>query len=102
MLALSRLIASALALAALAGGGTAFAGLGQPSPWQMGLQEAAAPVMADVVAFHTILLYVIGAVVAFVLVLLLIVIVRFNRNANPIPRRTTHNTLIEMLWTIVP
>jgi len=102
MLALSRLIASALALAALAGGGTAFAGLGQPSPWQMGLQEAAAPVMADVVAFHTFLVYVISAIAAFVLVLLLIVVVRFNHNANPIPRRTTHNTLIEMLWTIVP
>jgi cytochrome c oxidase subunit II len=102
MLVLSRLIALALALVALAGGGTAFAGLGHPSPWQMGLQEAGAPVMGDVIAFHTFLLYIIAAIVAFVLVLLLIVIVRFNHAANPIPRRTTHSTPLEMLWTIVP
>ena len=43
-----------------------------------------------------------AAITVFVLVLLLIIIVRFNARANPTPSRTTHNTLLEVLWTIVP
>jgi cytochrome c oxidase subunit II len=86
----------------LAGAGTAFAGLGQPSPWEIGLQEAASPVMADVIRFHNFLLWIITAIALFVLALLVIVMVRFNARANPTPSRTTHNTLIELLWTIVP
>jgi len=106
MKALSRLAAIA-ASAASAGGvlantGAAWAGLGQPSPWQMDLQDSASPVMQDVASFHFFLLWVIAAISAFVLALLLIVIVRFNARANPAPSRTTHNTPIEILWTIVP
>jgi cytochrome c oxidase subunit 2 len=82
--------------------GTAWAGLGQPSPWEMDLQDSASPVMADVAGFHFFLLWVIAAISAFVLALLLIVILRFNARANPAPTRTTHNTPIEILWTIVP
>jgi len=99
----SRLTAVAAIFAALfAGAGTALAELGQPTPWQLGLQEAATPVMADIIAFHTFLLWIISAITAFVLVLLLIIILRFNARANPTPSRTTHNTPIEILWTIVP
>jgi len=99
----SRLSATALIFGIfLAGAGTAWAGLGQPSPWQMDLQDSASPVMQDVASFHTFLLWVIAAISAFVLVLLLICIVRFNARANPTPSRTTHNTPIEILWTIVP
>jgi cytochrome c oxidase subunit II len=76
--------------------------LGQPSPWQMGLQEAATPVMKDIAAFHDFLLWLTAAIAGFVLVMLLIVIVRFNARANPIPSRTTHNTFLEVVWTIVP
>lgn len=86
----------------LAGAGTAFAGLGQPSPWELGLQDAASPVMADVIRFHDFLLWIITAIALFVLALLLIVMVRFNARANPTPSRTTHNTVIELIWTIVP
>ncbi len=82
--------------------GTAWAGLGQPSPWEMDLQDSASPVMQDVAGFHFFLLWVIAAISAFVLALLLIVILRFNVRANPAPSRTTHNTPIEILWTIVP
>jgi cytochrome c oxidase subunit II len=92
------LAASAIAASA----GAALAQLGQPAPWQMDLQEAATPVMAQIAGFHFFLLWVIGAISAFVLALLLIVIVRFNARANPVPSRTTHNTPIEVLWTIVP
>ena len=88
--------------AALAGGGIALAGLGQPSPWQLGLQQSAAPTMDDIVWFHNLLLYIITGITLFVLALLLIVIVKFNARANPVPSRTTHNTLLEVLWTVVP
>jgi cytochrome c oxidase subunit 2 len=58
--------------------------------------------MGDIVWFHDFLLYIITAITAFVLALLVIVIVRFNARANPVPSRTTHNTLIEIAWTIIP
>jgi cytochrome c oxidase subunit II len=99
----SRLTAFALTLGILfAGAGAALAGVGQPSPWQLGLQDAASPVMVDITWFHDFLLWIITAIAVFVLVLLLIVIVRFNARANPTPSRTTHNTLIEVAWTIIP
>jgi cytochrome c oxidase subunit 2 len=99
----AHLTAIALATAAVvAGSGAALAQLGQPVPWQMDLQEAATPIMEKIASFHYMLLWIIGAISAFVLALLLIVIVRFNARANPAPSRTTHNTLIEVLWTIVP
>ena len=99
----SRLVAITLAAAALPfGGGAAWAALGQPVPWQMDLQDSASPVMEQIAAFHDFLLWVIAAISAFVLALLLIVIVRFNGRANASPSRTTHNTPIEILWTIVP
>ena len=100
---LSRLRVTALTLGALlASAGVAFAGLGQPTPWQLGLQDAGSPVMADIIGFHDFLLWVISAISLFVLVLLGIIIVRFNARANPNPSRTTHNTLLEVIWTIVP
>jgi cytochrome c oxidase subunit 2 len=86
----------------LLGAGTAFAGLGQPSPWQLGLQDAGSPVMADIIWFHDLLMVLITAIALFVLVLLAIIVVRFNVRRNPNPSRTTHNTPIEVIWTIVP
>jgi cytochrome c oxidase subunit 2 len=101
---LKRLIAFAAAglAAILTAGDVAFAGMGQPSPWQIGLQGAATPVMEELTDFHTWLLYLIVAIAGFVLALLIIVMVRFNAKANPVPSRTTHNTFIEILWTVVP
>ncbi len=99
----SRLTAIAvIAGALLASAGAAFAGLGHPSPWQMDLQGSASPVMDEISEFHYYLLWVIGLISAFVLALLLIIIVRFNARSNPTPSRTTHNTPIEIIWTIVP
>jgi len=76
--------------------------LGQPHPWQLGLQEAVTPVMERIIHFHDFLLYIITAITCFVLALLVICMVRFNAQRNPVPSRTTHNTLLEVLWTIVP
>src|SRR3984885_13501737 len=99
----SRLTAiAAAACTVLICAGPALAGLGQPTPWQMDLQDSASPVMEQIASFHYFLLWVIGAISAFVLALLLIIIVRFNARANPVPSRTTHYTPIEILWTIVP
>jgi cytochrome c oxidase subunit II len=103
MKVLSRLTAVAATVVALfAGARGAFAGLGQPTPWELGLQDAATPVMADITGFHTFVLWIITVITVFVLALLLICIVRFNARANPTPSRTTHNTPIEVIWTIVP
>jgi cytochrome c oxidase subunit II len=103
MLMLKRLTALAVVIfALLADGGAALADLGQPSPWQFGLQQAATPVMDRIIWFHDFLLYIITAIAGFVLVLLIMVVVRFNARANTVPSRTTHNTLIEIAWTIIP
>jgi cytochrome c oxidase subunit II len=89
-------------LATLAGLGAAHAGLGQPSSWQLGLQQSATPVMDNIIWFHDFLLFIITGIAGFVLVLLILVVVRFNARSNPIPSRTTHNTLLEVAWTIIP
>lgn len=78
------------------------AGLGKPEPWQMAMQQPVTPLMRDVANFHTFLLVVITLIVALVLGLLLIMMVRFNATSNPTPSKTTHNTIIEVLWTVVP
>ncbi len=102
MLVLKRLAALAAAILPALAIGTAHAGVGQPSPWQLGFQQSASPVMENVVWFHDFLLWVITAITLFVLALLVVIFVRFNGRANPIPSRTTHNTPIEVLWTVVP
>ena len=99
----SRLRAYAVIVGALLmSAASALAAPGQPSSWALGLQEAASPVMADINWFHNILLGIITAITAFVLILLLVVMVRFNARANPNPSRTTHNAVIEVAWTILP
>lgn len=75
---------------------------GQPEPWQMGFQEAATPVMEQITSFHNMLLVIITAIVALVLLLLAYVMLRFNARRNPVPSRTSHNTLIEVIWTVIP
>jgi cytochrome c oxidase subunit 2 len=103
MLVFKRLAAVAVVIGALvAGGETALAAYGQSVPWQIGFQDSVTPVMDEITSFHNFLLYVIFAISAFVLVLLIIVIVRFNARANPTPSRVTHNTLLEVLWTVIP
>ncbi|ODT83405.1 MAG: cytochrome c oxidase subunit II [Pelagibacterium sp. SCN 64-44] len=78
-------------------------GRGHPEPGQFHLQESVTPIMDSIVAFHDgILMWTISLIVLFVLALLVIVVVRFNAKANPVPARFTHNTLVEVIWTVVP
>jgi len=92
---------AALTLAVL-GAGASAATMGQPSPWEMNFQPAASPIMETVESFHWFLLAIISVIMAFVMVLLAICILRFNARANPQPSRTTHNTPLEIIWTVVP
>ena len=77
-------------------------GLGQPVPWQMGFQEAVTPVMERINDFHNLLITISILIVIFVVVLLGYVMFRFRASRNPVPSRTTHNTLLEMIWTVIP
>jgi len=97
-----RLLGLAVGGIALAASGAAFAELGQPAPWEFRLQEAASPVMEQITWFHGMLLWIITIITLFVLGLLIAVVVKFNAKANPVPSRTTHNTLIEVAWTLIP
>lgn len=93
-------LASMLAL--FAAGSAHAAAPGQPVPWQTSLQVPVTEVAHAMHDFHTLLLWIIGVIVAFVAVLLLIVIFRFNEKSNPSPSRFSHNSLLEVAWTVVP
>jgi cytochrome c oxidase subunit II len=97
-----RLLGLAVAGAALGTCGSAFAELGQPAPWEYKLQGSASPVMDNITWFHNFLFVLITVITLFVLALLVAIAVKFNAKANPVPSRTTHNTLIEVAWTLIP
>ncbi|MCC6948031.1 MAG: cytochrome c oxidase subunit II [Bradyrhizobiaceae bacterium] len=78
------------------------AGTGQPSPWQIDFQTAVTPIMEQIHGFHLFLTGIAATITIFVMLLLLIVMLRFNARANPTPSRTTHNTLLEVAWTVIP
>ncbi len=95
-----RLLGMAVAGITLVSGGMALAA--QPQPWEVTLQPAASPVMENIVWFHNFLFVLITLITLFVLGLLVAVVVKFNAKANPVPSKTTHNTLIEVAWTLIP
>jgi cytochrome c oxidase subunit II len=96
---------TALSMAAVAlvlGISEAAAGTGAPSPWETGMQGMVTEVGHDLSNFHTYLVWLVTAVCLFVLALIVVIVMRFNETKNPVPSRTTHNTLLEVAWTIVP
>jgi cytochrome c oxidase subunit II len=100
---LTRSTAGALTIAVVfVGAGAAFAGIGEPTPWQIGMQGSVTPVMDDISVFNDFLFWITTAIALFVLVLLGIIMVRFHARAHPVPARTTHNTPLEVIWTMVP
>ena len=80
----------------------AFGMEGQPENWQLGLQPAADERMADIIGLHSFVLVIITFICLFVLGLLVWIVLRFNATANPTPSDTTHNTVLEVLWTVIP
>ncbi len=89
-----------LALISFVSAGSAVAA--EPKPWQIGLQPAASPVMERIHDFHNLLLVIITLITLFVLALMVYVIVRFNEKSNPVPSKTTHHSVLEVIWTAVP
>ena len=70
--------------------------------WGINLLPSASVLQQDTINFHWFLLALITLIVLFVMALLAVCIVRFNSRANPIPTKTSHNTLVEVVWTVVP
>ncbi len=95
-------LAALSAVISLAVGLSASAQAQVPHPWQMGLQAPHSSVQSEMQSLNTFVLWIIIAIAAFVAGLLLYVIFRFNHKRNPVPSRTSHNTVIEILWTTVP
>ena len=74
----------------------------KPEPWQITMQEPVTPVADKLQDLHTLIMYIITATVLFVMALLGYVAWRFRAKVNPTPSRTTHHTVIEILWTVLP
>jgi cytochrome c oxidase subunit 2 len=92
-------VAMAMAVLLLAAGSASAA---QPLPWQLGLQPPAGSIAEMADDLHNLLLVVITLISLFVLALLVYVGIRFRASANPVPSKTSHNTVIEVLWTVIP
>lgn len=74
----------------------------QPYPWQIDLQPAATSLMEEARWFNHYTLWFVVPITLLVLALLIIVAIKFRKSANPVPSRTSHNTLIEIIWTVGP
>jgi len=99
---LSAALAAGLTMAAMAV--PAFAeNVGKPTDGAINLQPAAAPLKVDAIWFHDIILLpIITVITLFVLALLIWCIIRYNKRSNPVPAKFSHNTTIEIIWTLVP
>lgn len=94
-----------LAVAAAVPGVLAMSGAAMaqaPRPWQMGMQNPSSPVAQDIQSLHTLVLWIITIITIFVAGLLVWVMYRYNAKRNPVPSRNSHNTLLEVAWTVVP
>ncbi|MEZ5898344.1 MAG: cytochrome c oxidase subunit II [Hyphomicrobiaceae bacterium] len=80
----------------------AMAGLGQPTDGELGLQQPATSIMTELSDLYNNINMIIIAIALFVLLLMLYVMFRFNEKSNPTPSRTSHNTALEVAWTIIP
>jgi cytochrome c oxidase subunit 2 len=104
-MAICKKMKTALAAAAsfaLCGVAHAKEGVGMAEPWQLGFQTAVTPIMEQINSFHTYVTIIITLIALFVLALLIYVMVRYNERANPQPSRATHNTALEIAWTVIP
>lgn len=75
---------------------------GAPSPWQMGFQNPASPVMEGIYSLHELLLVIIAGIAVVVCILLGFVIYRFRASKNPVASTVSHNTILEVIWTLIP
>ncbi|WP_137125772.1 cytochrome c oxidase subunit II [Roseomonas sp. HF4] len=94
-------IAAALLLA-MAGPAAAQGMVGAPTSWGMGLQESGGSIKDAISSFNSLVFWIIVAITIFVFVLLAYCVWRFRAEVNPTPSTTSHNTLLEVAWTVVP
>ena len=99
---LTRWKTGAISLASMFLGSSTSAYAEQPVDWQLGLQTAGSEIMEKISWFHDFTLVIITVITLFVLALMAYCIVKFNEKANPNPSKITHNTTIEVVWTVVP
>ena len=98
---LAKLGALGAVLAGAAGAaGTALAQ--QPTDWEVDFQTALSPSMERIVDFNLMVTIIIVIITAFVFALMAWIVIRYNKKRNPVPSKTTHNTLLEVVWTVVP
>ena len=95
--ALAMVFAATMSASALAQGM-----VGAPTPWGMGLQESGGPIKDKIHDLNNLIFVIIAAITVFVLALLVWCVWRYRAEVNPIPSTTSHNTLLEVVWTVVP
>src|ERR1700733_8226392 len=76
--------------------------VGAPRPWEMGMQRSFSPIKDRIIGLHHLVFVIITVITLFVAGLLIWVMIRYNAKRNPIPSQTSHNTIIEILWTVLP
>ena len=97
---LAKLGASVAGLGGALGAGAALAQ--QPADWEVDFQTALSPSMERIVDFNLMVTIIIVIITAFVFALMAWIVIRYNKKRNPVPSRTTHNTMLEVIWTVVP
>jgi cytochrome c oxidase subunit 2 len=104
LMSMNEVLAQSAPASGASGGvvGQTHSGLGAPIPWGIGLQPAGGPVKEAIHDFNTLVLWIIIAITAFVTVLLAYAMWRFRESANPNPSKTSHHTVLEVAWTVVP
>jgi len=91
-----------LGIVSFAGAALAEGYVARSTPWQLFFQEPMSPTAERVYDLNVLLLWIEGGITVFVLALLIYIMVKFNAKANPTPSKTTHNTLLEVVWTVAP
>jgi cytochrome c oxidase subunit II len=76
--------------------------VGEPRPWEMGLQRSFSPIQDGIIDLHDLVLVIITVITLFVAGLLAWVVIRYNSQRNPTPSQTSHNTVLEISWTVLP
>lgn len=76
--------------------------VGAPRPWEIGMQRSFGPIKDRVIELHNLVLVIITIITLFVGGLLIWVMVRYNSKRNPVPSQTSHNTILEIAWTVIP
>src|SRR5271165_3138623 len=102
MLRIKQTLLSVLAMVGLTAAIAAPALAQAPVPWEIGMQPGYSPVKDEIIWLHNLVLVIITLITLLVGVLLIWVMIRYNARRNPVPSRTSHNTLLEVAWTLLP